>query len=413
MTKSQELLVQQSEIREKLNGLLAKETRNEAEDAELRELTAKAQRIEPELRAALVADEAADLEARAAAGVVPDAETRERETLARGAQVGEFIARAIQRKPLEGREAEVGDAYGCPGMLPLALFDVDRPLVTETRAVTPGVTAQQTAAPTVPFAFERSAAASLGFTFPMVGPGQANFPVVTTGAPAGSVDKGADAASTAGAFRLDTRTPKRIAGQFEIRVEDVALFPDMERSLRESLMDSCANALDEGVFNGNDASGALNGLFKQATDVAAAGTAETFGSGISRFAAMVDGQYAYSYSDIRAVIGSDTFAAYAALFNNSLKGDISLFDYLAGKLGSLRVSNRVPDTASNAQKGIVTLNGPMAPLRIPTWMGVEIIVDPYSQAKKGIKVCTATMLVGDPHVPHGTSQLKEVHPKLS
>ena len=36
MTKSQELLVQQSEIREKLNGLLAKETRTEAEDAELR-----------------------------------------------------------------------------------------------------------------------------------------------------------------------------------------------------------------------------------------------------------------------------------------------------------------------------------------------------------------------------------------
>ena len=68
----------------------------------------------------------------------------------------------------EGREAEVADAFGCPGMLPLALFDVDWPLVTETRAVTPGVTAQQTAAPTVPYAFARSAAASLGFTFPMV-----------------------------------------------------------------------------------------------------------------------------------------------------------------------------------------------------------------------------------------------------
>ena len=46
-------------------------------------------------------------------------------------------------------------------------------------------------------------------------------------------------------------------------------------------------------------------------------------------------------------------------------------------------------------------------------MGVEIIVDPYSKAGKGIKVCTATMLLGDPHVPYSTSQLKELHPKLT
>ena len=65
------------------------------------------------------------------------------------------------------------------------------------------------------------------------------------------------------------------------------------------------------------------------------------------------------------------------------------------KLGSLRVSNRVPDVAASGQKMLVTLNAPMVPLRVPTWMGVEIIVDPYTQAGKGIKVCTATMLVGD------------------
>ena len=86
------------------------------------------------------------------------------------------------------------------------MFDVGRP---ETRAVTPGVTAVQQAAPTVPYAFERSAAASLGFSFPMVASGQANYPVITTAVPAGSVDKAAAALATAGAFRLDTRLPKR------------------------------------------------------------------------------------------------------------------------------------------------------------------------------------------------------------
>ena len=247
----------------------------------------------------------------------------------------------------------------------------------------------------------------------MVASGQANYPVVTTAAPAGSVDKGAAALATAGAFRLDTRLPKRVAGSFDVRIEDVAVFPDMERSLRESLMDSMSNALDKGCFTGDNASGALNGLFEQSTAVAVAGTTETFVTGIKRLAALVDGQYAYGWSDLRVVAGSDTFAAYEALFNNSLKGDISLWDYLSMKLGSLRVSNRVPDKAADGQKMLVTLNAPMVPLRIPTWMGVEIIVDPYTQAGKGIKVCTATMLVGDPHVPYGVSQLKEVHPKIS
>lgn len=83
-------------------------------------------------------------------------------------------------------------------MTPLALFDVDRPAVEE-RAVTPEMTSVQQAAPTVPFAFERSAAVSLGFSMPMVPPGQANYPVVSTGAPAGSVDKGSAASATAAA----------------------------------------------------------------------------------------------------------------------------------------------------------------------------------------------------------------------
>ena len=410
MTKSQKLLLRQSEIREKLNGLLAKETRTAAEDTELRALTAEGTAIEPEIRAAMVADQAAEDDASRAAGNVPDAEARERQRLAGDARVGEFIARAVNKQGLEGREAEVAAAFGCPGMLPLALFDVERP---EARAVTPGVTAVQQAAPTVPWAFERSAAAALGFMFPMVGSGQANYPVVSTAAPAGSVNKGVAALATASAFRLDTRLPKRIAGQFEIRVEDVAIFPDMERALRESLMDSMSNALDEGVFQGDGTGGALDGLLNQATDVAIAGAAETFATAISRFAALVDGQYAYGWGDIRAVIGSATFAKYASIFANADKGDISAYDTLMGKLGGLRVSNRVPDAANDGQKAIVTLNAPMVPLRIPTWMGVEIIVDPYSEAAKGIKVCTATMLVGDPHVPHGTAQLKELHPKLS
>ena len=201
MTKSQELQIRMSEIRQRLNELLGVESRTAEQQTELETLTTEAARREPELRAALAAEP--DPEVRTTATDGADAETRERVNLARGARVGAWIESAISGKPIEGRERELSDAYGCHGMLPLIAFEVERPLATETRAVTPGVTAVQAAAPTVPYAFERSAAASLRFTFPTVPAGQANYPVVSTGAPAGAVGKGDAALVTAGAFRLD------------------------------------------------------------------------------------------------------------------------------------------------------------------------------------------------------------------
>jgi hypothetical protein len=409
MTVSQRKAIRLSEIRERLNVLLNTETRTAEQETELVTLTNESATCEREYRAALTAE---DVPTGEAAPTAEDAETRERRALARDARVGAFIASAVSGKPIDGRERELSDAYHCNGMLPIAAFEHDRP--PETRAVTPGITAVQQAAPTAPYVFERSAAASLGFQFPTVASGQQNYPVLTTAPPAGVLAKSAAALATAGAFRLDTRSPKRVAGQFVIRTEDAAVFPSIEQDLRESLMDASSNALDEAIFSADDGTGGtLNGLLNQAADVAIAGAVEAFNTAISRFAALVDGQYAYGFGDLRAVIGSATFAKYASIFANSDKGDISAYDTLMGKLGSLRVSNRVPDVAATGQKAIVTLNAASAPLRIPTWMGMEIIVDPYTQAGKGEKVCTATMLVGDPHIPYTTNQLKELHPKLS
>ena len=56
MTALQKLLVKQSSIREKINSLLGLETRTEDQDAELVQLTAEGVAIEPEIRAAIVAE---------------------------------------------------------------------------------------------------------------------------------------------------------------------------------------------------------------------------------------------------------------------------------------------------------------------------------------------------------------------
>ena len=55
MSPLQKLQVRQSEIREKINELLGNDKRSEEQDGELVKLTTEGQKIEPEIRAALIA----------------------------------------------------------------------------------------------------------------------------------------------------------------------------------------------------------------------------------------------------------------------------------------------------------------------------------------------------------------------
>ena len=270
-----------------------------------------------------------------------------------------------------------------------------------------------TTRPTVPYAFARTDAAALGIIFPMVAPGEAHFPALETAPPAGPKAKDAAAAQTAAAFTLVKRDPKRITGQFLIRLEDLALLPSMETDLRRGITSAMADSLDAQVIGGSGAAPNLSGLFHQATDVAVDGDTETFASAIERFAGVVDGIHANGFGDIFALIGVSTFAKYAAVFANADKGDLSAYDVLKSKLGMLRVSTRVPAVAASGQKGIAVLSAQGQPITVPTWSGIEILVDPYTNAAKGQRLVTAVTLVGSPFVPFGDAQVIEVHPKLS
>ena len=407
MTAAQNIMIRLSTCRQEINELLGIETRSAEQTAAMEKLTAEVSKREPELRAAL-ASEVPTNEVTTSTG---DAETRERRELRGKAKVGAFVSAALNSQAVTGAEAEYAAAVDCAplGMVPISIFDRDRP---EVRAVTPGVDAQNTANSTAPFVFERSISASvLGIQFPVVPPGVANYPVISTAPPSGAVAKDAAAVATAAAVRLDTRSPKRISGQFEIRIEDLATMPSLENDLRQSLMMSASNAIDEQIVGGTGVAPNLTGLFKLAADVAIAGAKETFLTGVSRFASIVDGQFANSLKDLRAIIGSDTFGLYSGLFAGN--GSMSLADYLMQSLGGFAVSNRVPATASSGQKGLVVLTGGEGPMRVPVWSNMELIVDPYSNAGKGQRVITVTTLVSDPHLPYGVSTVKEIHPKLS
>ena len=402
MTTVQTLQIRLSACRQRLNELIGIETRSVEEQTEMEALTTEVSAKEPELRAAF----AAEPDPEPTITDTGDPETRERLEVRSKTGVADFLLAAIGGREVTGAAKEYAASVGCSPLnrLPLELFSSGQP---ETRAVTAGPAIPgPTVEPTVPYVFQRSAAESIGIQMPMHGPGSVQIPRMTTAVPSDTLAKDAAAPVTAAVITLDTQTPKRISGQFEVRAEDLAVFPELEQVLMESIRGSLANELDNEVFNGEAAG--LNGLFLQAANVAKAAAVETYATGIARFAALVDGSHAYSLADLRCVVGPSTYALYMGLISDG----ITLADYLESKMGSFRVSNRMPIIVDKGQRGIVTLNGGPSPIRVYVWNALEIIRDPFSAAGTGKVTVTATALVSEVYVPHTVSQVKEIHPKL-
>ena len=410
MTTLQKITLRLSEVRTRLHAIsgLEGESLTSEVTAESDTLQTEYKDLEVRHRAAIVAEP----DPQEVVTATSDPETRERLEMRNKTGLADFLRAAAGGTSVTGAAAEYAASLGVPtvGHLPMELFARSAPALEE-RAITPGPAVKGGLQPIVPFLFERSAAASLGIAMPSVPSGQVQIAKVGTAPPSDTLAKDGTAPATAAAVSLVTQSPVRIAGSFEVRVEDLAVMPTLEAALSEAMQGSLSNELDEQIFSG--ASGELNGLFVQATDVAAASSAETFTTGIARFAALVDGRHAYDLNDLRACIGSATFALYAGLFANANKGDVSLFDYLSMHLGSIRVSDRVPAVASTAQKGIVVLSASATPPKIHVWNAMQIVRDPYGGASVGKVTLTATALVSPLFIPHGTSQAIEVHPKLS
>ena len=402
---SQKLQIRCSEIRSRLNEIAGMSELSDEVRAESDKLAQEYQDVELRHRAAIISEDSEPEEVRE----TPDSEQRERMELRSRAMVADFVAASLTGRGVEGASGEYASAVGVPGRVPLDLLGP-----VEERAVTPGPASETVSAtrPTVPYAFARTDAAALGLSIPQVAAGEAHFPALTTAPPATMKAKDATADSTAAAFSLTKRSPGRLTGVFQIRMEDLSLLPSMETDLRTAIAAQLASSLDSQVINGNGTAPNLSGLFNQATDVAVAGAVETFSTGVSRFAGLVEGTHSNSLGDISALIGTSTYELYAGLFRGN-NGDTSLADYLMDKLAVLRVSTRVPAAASGGQKGIAVLGAQGQPPVVPIWKGLELIVDPYSGAADGHRFVTAVALVGSPFVPYGTSQVVEVHPKLS
>ena len=414
MTTAQKLQIRASEIRQRLNEIsgLADLTAEQRQESD--RLTGEFRDTETKLRAAIIA-EGDEAERRAAGLDTEDAEQRERRELRGRAQLHRFVSAAIERRGVDGAEAEYAAAENCGGLVPLSLFGgtaeeraaewrARQDGGAEHRAVTPGVTsanAQTNQARVIPALFDRSVAGWLGIEMPTAAVGVASYPVLATSLTAGMKAVSTDAPESAGSFVVRDADPRRLTGSLRIRREDAAKLADLEVSLRANLSTVVSDEFDKQLVNGDNVSPNLQGLFQQLTDPdAPAAGAETFGRFATAFASCIDGLFATMPGDVRALVGAEALRHMAATFATN-DDSTSAYMHLMTQFGGVRASRRIAAPPSigdgaNIQQAIIRRTNPAGD-RVavaPIWGGIELIRDPYTGAGKGEIVVTAIALVG-------------------
>ena len=405
MTNAQKLALRLSEIRQKLNELSGKDELTEAEETDLRSLSTEYPKLEQRHRAALIAESVE--EAEALDGEDGDGEDHERRELRSRSRLARYVSKALDGLPVDGAEAELSAAAGCPGAVPLELFEVRRSDTgaPERRAVTPAPgTTDENLAGIVPAIFDRSAASWLGIEMPTVPVGDAGYPVLSTSLTGGVVAKSAEADEAVGGFTVKMAQPRRISGAFRFTYEDSARLSGMESALRSNIASVLSDALDAQAINGSGTGdGTLNGLLSILTDPAApAANAESFARYVSAAAGHVDGLFSVDLGGVRQLVGVQTYGHMAGTFRAN-EDSTTAEGWLMDRTGGVRTSRRIAAPASNIQQAIVRRSNPMGDrvAVMPVWNVLQLVRDPYTGARKGEVSLTALMLVGDVIVLRG------------
>ena len=341
MTRLQQVQMRQSELRSKLKVALdtPTEQRSDTFTADVDSITAQMAVLETELRAAMLVEE--EPETTKVEGTPEDREIR---SMVEQANVGAIFEAALERRSIDGVEAELQKHFGLQmNQVPLALL--------ETRAVTPApANVGQTQQPIIPIVFPQSAAAFLGVDMPTVGVGEAVFPVLTAGASAQTPAENTALNPTddTGAFSADVLSPTRLQASFLYSREDRARFAGMDSALRENLSLALSDGLDKALLAGTN--GLLTGTNLANHNAAAITTYDNY---VSQFGYdRVDGKYAATVGELRTVVGAATYAHMGKVYRNSTV-DTPVLDRLMGITGGVRVSAHVPAVAGNKQNAAI------------------------------------------------------------
>ena len=389
MTPKQRLQVEQSEKREAVNNLLAETELNDEQRAELDTLTKRLQDIEPELRAAIVAetDEQREREREFEAGANGDGTPAEVRALLGRVGIAEYVGAALDGRALAAEAGELNEALEVrSGGFPLRL------LAPEVRATTTA-DAETNTGTWLDRLFSTSAASYLGVSMREVPAGVSAYPVTTAG-PGGTgnqQDKSEAAADAAWTVAVIEAKPKRAAVRAVFNIEDTARLPGLEEALRRDLGMALMESVDRSIFLGDagptTAAQDITGLATAASVVEKTLTQAqkaTANDPLAAFIDLIDGKHATEAADLRiamAVGANSYWRSRLAVAQDAM----SQAQYMMANGLSWRVrGDLADDTAANSWAAFVGRarnieGGAIAAI----WSAGMLVRDQYSGASKG------------------------------
>ena len=306
-----------------------------------------------------------------------DAAGTELRALTERASVGDVFAAAVEKRATDGATKELQDHHKIgPHAIPLDMIR------EEHRAITPGPTnVGVVEQPVVPPVFAFGDAAYLSVDQVQVPSGDAVFPVLTSRPAVGGPHTGSTGVSeTTGAYSAVALPPSRLQASFFYLRTDAARFAGMSESLRSALNMGLSESLDAQV---------INAIVADVTRVDR-GSVSNWAHYKGLVTGQVDGRFAASEADVRALVGAGTFVHASKIYRSTDSAE-SAVDAMRNTSGGLRVSAHIAAPASNKQDVIVR-RGSRRDGVVALWPSVSLILDEISGQKKGEITITAVLL---------------------
>lgn len=401
MLTSDQLKLRQSALSRELAELAGIDA---PDDSQLGEITAKTKEyrsIGTQVEAALIAE--AGERKRLEAEKPEDSEGRELRELRGKAKVGNYIAGALEQRGASGVEAELNAALGMAATdVPMELMAPPEP---EMRTTTEVSTSVMQSSRWLDRLFAATAATRVGVTMESVAAGTASYPVTTAGAD--PVQRAREEATTDASWSIGTTEikPTRLAASLNFTLEDKARLPGLEMALRRDLAASMVEKMDRIMFLGDAGATGTTADIAGFQTIAAAATgltevtltqankvkpAET----LATFVGMVDGLHAASEADLGIVASVGANTLWKSTIANATAENQTLAAFLMANGINWGVRAGIDTATANGDFGafIGRRRGIAGAAIAAIWENAQLIVDPYSDSKKGMVHLTLTSL---------------------
>ena len=395
MTPTQKLQLEQSKNRSEIAAILNTDADKRADSwqTDLEGLTKRAQSLELELRAAIVAGDEESTEETTEETTEEDTAALELRQLEDSISFAPYLRAALAGRGLaSGPESEYNAETGLSEeQFPLSLLTRDDDVSDlETRAAVDGEAATKQGS-WIDRLFSDTAARRLGVTFPSVAPGMSAYPVTTAGGDPKQRGRTEAAAENTYSVAVTELKPTRNSVHGVYSIEDNARLPGLADAILRDMRAAMVEKIDRTVFVGD--SGA-NENTADITGLTTAGIAEITLTQTNKvmglewlklLAALMDGKHAASMADINLVlsVGANQLLMGTKEADTISNETVAAFLRANGVSWSTRGDIEV-DTDNNDFGAFVGLKRGQAGTAVaPVWSGATLVRDPYSGAKSG------------------------------